>query len=225
MTAIATASRTLEWIIRNQLIPVLCLWTKNLFKKKTVCIKKRARFNVVNVFLIHWLKVFHKSVSGRETHIKKYTLKTMVLCSLALYDLLINPNLEKYACLRNYSSLVCWSFFWCIRRSPSFCTMHLHLAGVITLSSYSWVFFVYPVATAIIVWNHNSSKNLKYFSAAAGLISSLAYILMLGSMSQFVFLTYFFILATSLSSVLARLSMKIWRLLSSIRHHPTAHKH
>ena len=85
--------------------------------------------------------------------------------------------------------------------------------------------FVYPVATAIIVWNHNSSKNLKYFSAAAGLITSLAYLWMLGSMSQFVFLTYFFILATSLSSVLARLSMKIWSLLNSIRHHPTAHKH
>ncbi len=85
--------------------------------------------------------------------------------------------------------------------------------------------FVYPVATAIIVWNHNSSKNLKYFSAAAGLIASLAYLWMLGSMSQFVFLTYFFILATSLSSVLARLSIKIWSFLSSIRHHPTAHKH
>jgi hypothetical protein len=85
--------------------------------------------------------------------------------------------------------------------------------------------FVYPVATAIIVWNQISSKNLKYFSAEAGLIASLAYIWMLGSMSQFVFLTYFFILATSLSSVLARLSMKIWSFLSSIRYHPTVHKH
>ena len=85
--------------------------------------------------------------------------------------------------------------------------------------------FVYPIAAAIIVWNHNSSKNLKYFSAAAGLIASLAYIWTLGSMSQFVFLTYFFIIATSLSSVLARFSMLAWRLLGFLRHHPTAHKH
>lgn len=85
--------------------------------------------------------------------------------------------------------------------------------------------FVYPITAAIIVWNHNSSKNLKYISAAAGLIASLAYIWTLGSMSQFVFLAYFFIIATSLSSVLARLSMKIWRLLNSLRHLPIAHKH
>lgn len=85
--------------------------------------------------------------------------------------------------------------------------------------------FVYSITAAIIVWNHNSSKNLKYISAAAGLIASLAYIWTLGSMSQFVFLACFFIIATSLSSVLARLSMKIWRLLNSLRHLPIAHKH
>jgi hypothetical protein len=85
--------------------------------------------------------------------------------------------------------------------------------------------FFYPIAAAIIVWNHNSSKNLKYISAAAGFIASLVYALSLGSMSQFVFLSYFFILATSLSSLLARFSMLIWRLLNSIRHHPIAHKH
>jgi hypothetical protein len=85
--------------------------------------------------------------------------------------------------------------------------------------------FVYPVATAIIVWNHNSSKKLKYFSAVAGLIAFLAYILMLGSMSQFVFFTYFFIIATSLSSVLARFSMLLWRLLGYQRHHANAQKY
>ena len=85
--------------------------------------------------------------------------------------------------------------------------------------------FVFPIAAAIIVWKHNSSRKLKYFSAAAGLIASLAYIWTLGSMSQFVFLTYFFIIATSLSSVLARFSMLAWRLLGFLRHHPTAHKH
>jgi hypothetical protein len=85
--------------------------------------------------------------------------------------------------------------------------------------------FVYPVATAIIVWNHNSSKKQKYFSAVTGLIASLAYILMLGSVSQFVFFTYFFIIATSLSSVLARFSMLLWRLLGYQRHHANAQKY
>jgi hypothetical protein len=85
--------------------------------------------------------------------------------------------------------------------------------------------FVYPIAAAIIVWNHNSSIKLKYFSAAAGLIASLAYIWTLGSMSQFVFLTYFFIIATSLSSASARFSMLLWRLLGFLRHHAIAHKY
>ena len=85
--------------------------------------------------------------------------------------------------------------------------------------------FVYPVAAAIIVWNHNSSKKLKYFSAVAGLIVSLVYALTLGSMSQFIFLTYFFIIATSLSSVSARFSMLLWRLLGYQRHHLTAQKY
>ena len=85
--------------------------------------------------------------------------------------------------------------------------------------------FVYPVAAAIIVWKHNSSKKLKYLSAVAGLIASLVYALTLGSMSQFIFLTYFFIIATSLSSVSARLSMLLWRLLGYQRHHATAQKY
>lgn len=85
--------------------------------------------------------------------------------------------------------------------------------------------FFYPATAAIIVWSHNSSKKLKYFSVATGLIASLVYIWTLGSMSQFVFLMYFFIIATSLCSILARFSMQIWRLLSFLRHHPTAHKY
>lgn len=85
--------------------------------------------------------------------------------------------------------------------------------------------FIYPVVAATIVWNHNSSKKLKYVSAAAGLIASLVYALTLGSMSQFIFLTYFFIIATSLSSVSARFLMLVWRSLGFLRHHPTAHKY
>jgi hypothetical protein len=85
--------------------------------------------------------------------------------------------------------------------------------------------FVYPIAAAIIVWNHNSSIKLKYFSALAGLIASLVYALTLGSMSQFIFLTYFFIIATSLSSASARFSMLLWRLLGLLRHHANVHKY
>ena len=40
-----------------------------------------------------------------------------------------------------------------------------------------------------------------------------------------VFFPYFFILATSFSSVLARFSILVWRLLGFLRHHATAHKH
>jgi hypothetical protein len=85
--------------------------------------------------------------------------------------------------------------------------------------------FVYPIAAAIIVWNHNSSLKLKYSSALAGLIASLVYALTLGSMSQFIFLTYFFIIATSLSSASARFSMLLWRLLGFLQHHAIAHKY
>ena len=95
--------------------------------------------------------------------------------------------------------------------------------------------FFYPLIAAIIVWEHNSSRNLKYFAAITGLLGTLAFAWALLSDLPpttptrwdyvLVFFSYFFILATSLSSVLARFSMLIWRLLNSIRHHPIAHKH
>lgn len=95
--------------------------------------------------------------------------------------------------------------------------------------------FFYPVVAAIIVWEHNASRNLKNFAAITGLLGTLAFAWSLLSDLPpttptrwdyvLVFFSYFFILVTSLSSVLARFSMLVWRLLGFLRHHPIAHKH
>lgn len=93
--------------------------------------------------------------------------------------------------------------------------------------------FFYPLVAAIIVWEHNASRNLKYFAAITGLLGTLvlAWALFKDPTPTtrwdyvLIFFSYFFILTTSLSSLLARLSMKVWSLLNSIRHHPTVHKH
>jgi hypothetical protein len=89
--------------------------------------------------------------------------------------------------------------------------------------------FFYPLIAAIIVWEHNASRNLKCFAAITGLLGTLALAwALLSDLSPttptqwdyvLVFFPYFFIIATSLSSVLARFSILVWCLLCFLQHH------
>ena len=87
--------------------------------------------------------------------------------------------------------------------------------------------FFYPLVAAIIVWEHNASRNLKYFAVITGLLGTLVLAWALFTdrtpttrwVYVLIFLSYFFILTTSLSSVLARFLMLIWRLLCFLQHH------
>jgi hypothetical protein len=87
--------------------------------------------------------------------------------------------------------------------------------------------FFYPLIAAIIVWEHNASRNLKYFAAITGFLGTLvlAWALFTDPTPTtrwdyvLIFFSYFFILTTSLSSVLARFLMLIWRLLCFLQHH------
>ena len=102
-------------------------------------------------------------------------------------------------------------------------------------NAYLGFLFFYPMVAAIILWEHNSSRNLKCFAAITGLLGTLALAwALLSDLSPttptrwdyvLVFFKYFFIIATSLSSVLARFSMLLWRLLGYQRHHATAQKY
>ncbi|MCM0036426.1 MAG: hypothetical protein NBV66_11640 [Burkholderiaceae bacterium] len=102
-------------------------------------------------------------------------------------------------------------------------------------NAYLGFLFFYPMVAAIIVWEHNSSRNLKCFAAITGLLGTLALAWTLFSDLSpkmptqwdyvLVFFPYFFIIATSLSSVLARFSILVWRLLGFLRANPSGHKY
>jgi hypothetical protein len=108
---------------------------------------------------------------------------------------------------------------------------HIHSSN----NAYLGFLFFYPMVAAIIVWEHNSSRNLKCFAAITGLLGTLALAwALLSDLSPttptrwdyvLVFFPYFFIIATSLSSVLARFSILVWRLLGFLRTNPNVHKY
>lgn len=91
-------------------------------------------------------------------------------------------------------------------------------------SAFMGFVILYPMVAAAIVWEHSSSWNLKCWTAGAGFMFTLAFVWSIGIESftsgdvakwieQLALLLYFFVLSSSLSSVLARLFMRAWCLL------------
>lgn len=82
----------------------------------------------------------------------------------------------------------------------------------------------YPLVAAVIVWEHRSSKNLKYCSAGVGLIATLAVVYSVGLTGfkiadpdkfdeQLLLLLYLFVFVSSLTAVVGRILEMLWRLL------------
>lgn len=86
--------------------------------------------------------------------------------------------------------------------------------------------FTYPLSAAIVVWEHRSSRALKYWSAGAGLVITLTVVWMMGpvpSMSselttsvavidRLILILSCFILSSSLISIAGRISIRLWAL-------------
>lgn len=86
--------------------------------------------------------------------------------------------------------------------------------------------FAYPLAVAIVVWEHNSSRVLKCLSASTGLIISLLLIWKIGPVAamfsdidtsfavveKLILIVSCFILSSTLTSIFGRLSMRLWNL-------------
>lgn len=79
--------------------------------------------------------------------------------------------------------------------------------------------FIYlcPVLIALVVWEHNSSRSLRYFSAGVGLIATLVLVWFLKidvlKAEQVLILLYVFFLISGFSSALCRLSVRLLRLV------------
>ena len=82
----------------------------------------------------------------------------------------------------------------------------------------------YPLVAAVIVWEHHSSKHLKYWSAGVGLIATLAVVYSVGLTGfkiadpdkfdeQLILLLYLFAFVSSLTAVVGRVLNMLWRLI------------
>ena len=83
---------------------------------------------------------------------------------------------------------------------------------------------IYFFVAAVIVWEHNASRSLKYFSAGVGLIPIVALVYATwfdGFVSRdlearadnILFLLYIFVFVSSLASVVGRVLLLLWRVL------------
>jgi len=86
--------------------------------------------------------------------------------------------------------------------------------------------FTFPLAAAIVVWEHRSSRALKYWSAGAGLVITLTVAWMVGPvpatsselkisgavLDRLIFIMSCFILSSSLMSLAGRISIRLWAL-------------
>jgi hypothetical protein len=82
----------------------------------------------------------------------------------------------------------------------------------------------YPLVAAVIVWEHHSSKHLKYWSAGVGLTATLAVVYWVGPTGfkiadpdkfdeQLLLLLYLFVFVSSLTAVIVRVLKILWRLI------------
>lgn len=90
--------------------------------------------------------------------------------------------------------------------------------------------FAYPLSVAIVLWEHGSSRALKYFSAGAGLIMTLILIWSMGPVvamssdvkitgaviDRLVVILSFFIFSSALVSIAWRLSIRLISVLSYV---------
>ena len=90
--------------------------------------------------------------------------------------------------------------------------------------------FIYPLSAAIVVWEHRSSRMLKYCSAGVGLIISLILVWSMepvASMSfdfktsaavidRLVLILSCFIFSSLLISIIGRLSIRLWKLFRNL---------
>ena len=86
----------------------------------------------------------------------------------------------------------------------------------------------FPLAAAIVVWEHHSSTALKYWSTGAGLVITLTVAWMVGPvpaasselkisgavLDRLILILSCFILSSSLMSVTGRISIRLWALFS-----------
>jgi len=84
--------------------------------------------------------------------------------------------------------------------------------------------FTYPLAAAIVIWEHRSSRAIKLWSAGAGLVIALTVVWLMGPVPNMsselktsaeafyrsIIILSCFILSSSLISVVARISIRIW---------------
>jgi biotin transporter BioY len=82
----------------------------------------------------------------------------------------------------------------------------------------------YPLVAAVIVWEHHSSRNLKYWSAGVGIIATLVFVYSVGFTEfniadpdkfdeQLLLLMYLFAFVSSLTTCAVRILKILWRLL------------
>ncbi len=85
----------------------------------------------------------------------------------------------------------------------------------------------YPLVAAVIVWEHRSSRKLKYWSAGVGFITTLACVYSVGLNvfnitdpdqldEQLILLLYFFVFVACLTAVAGRVLKLLWRLLNAV---------
>lgn len=85
----------------------------------------------------------------------------------------------------------------------------------------------YPLAVAVVVWEHRSSRVLKYCSTGAGLIITLGLVWSIGPVAamssdsktsaevifRLILILSCFIFSSALISIIGRLSIRLWKLL------------
>jgi hypothetical protein len=98
---------------------------------------------------------------------------------------------------------------------------HYHFGNVMLYSV-----FTYPLAAAIVIWEHRSSRTMKYWSAGAGLVIALTVVWLTGPVPilsselktsaeafyRTIAILSCFILSSSLISVAGRISIRLWAL-------------
>ena len=91
-----------------------------------------------------------------------------------------------------------------------------------------WIYsvFTFPLSAAIVIWEHGSSRAMKYWSAGAGFVITLAVMWMMGSVPimsselktaaevfyRSIIILSCFILSSSLISVAGRILIRVWAL-------------
>ncbi len=102
----------------------------------------------------------------------------------------------------------------------SFAGVHPYYLGDVVI--YSVVTF--PLSAAIVIWEHRSSRALKFWSAGAGLVIALTAVWLMGPVPNMsselktsaeafyrsIIILSCFILSSSLISVVVRISIRIW---------------